>query len=253
VSAALSHRHPPTRLHTYVNAQNQALRYTARLALDERTRCDAFSLRYNSYVSSGFIDPNRARSFSDKYDDLPNASTIVIYSQDRAVGSIRTCFLSRDGGTNSPARETFPQQVDELLQRGPASRRGFEGVELTRMVRSPEAENNQGLIFLLFRLAGHLALVNDFQVSLSCVRQNHVSFYRRLKFVELTPLAPYPGLRCPMQMLACRRADSDAVRATYPIMDCEAGLPGALDGLLTGEVISLSLRQHTRETDEQRL
>ena len=219
--------------------------YTARLALDEKTRRDVFALRYESYLASGFIQQNLTKLFSDKFDDLPNSATVVIYSEGKAIASIRTCFLSRDCTTTSPARETFPDEVNRLLSETGASRGNLEGVEFTRLVRSPEAANNQGLVFLLYRLAGYLSLRNDCQVVLSCVRQNHVPFYKRLRFREVTAARAYPGLNCPMQLLACSRADLDEVRAGSPILDPEAAHPKSFAGFLQGQLVPLSLVQPT--------
>lgn len=219
--------------------------YTARLALDENTRRDAFALRYKSYLASGFIEQNSTKLFSDKFDDLPNSATIVIYSEGKAIASVRTCFLSRDGTTTSPARETFPDEVNRLLAEAGSSRSNLEGVEFTRLVRSPEAANNQGLVFLLYRLAGYLSLRNDFRVMLSCVRQNHVPFYKRLRFREVTAARAYPGLNCPMQLLACSRADLDEVRAGFPILDPDAASPESFDGFLQGQLVPLSIVQPT--------
>ena len=219
--------------------------YTARLALDENTKRDAFALRYKSYVASGFIEQNTTKLFTDKFDKMPNSITIVIYSEGKAIASVRTCFLSRDSTTTSPARETFPDEVDRLLSETGASQGNLEGVEFTRLVRSPEAANNQGLVFLLYRLAGYLSLHNDCQVVLSCVRQNHVPFYKRLRFREVTAARAYPGLNCPMQLLACSRADLDGVRAGFPILDPEAASPDSFDGFLQGQLVPLSLAQPT--------
>lgn len=55
--------------------------YSARLALDLRTRQDAYRLRYDSYLTSGYIEPNEARLFQDQYDALPNCQTIVLYDE----------------------------------------------------------------------------------------------------------------------------------------------------------------------------
>ena len=235
---------PPT-----VNVRSQVARrhrereYTARLALDDRTRREAFSLRYESYLDAGFIAPNASRLFSDRFDEQPTSSVIVVYAEGRPVASVRTCFLSRAAGNSSPARATFPGAVERLLDAAAPSRRNLEGAEITRLVRSPAAANDQGLVFLLFRLSGRLVLNNDVQVILSCVRQNHTPFYRRLRFYPETELRPYPGLNCPMQMLACSRADYDDVRAGFPIMDPEAAGSGAWAGFLSGELVSVPLTQ----------
>lgn len=139
--------------------------YTARLALDHGTKQDAYRLRYDSYLDSGFIEPNEAKTFSDKFDTLENSTTIVVYAEGQPIASVRACFLSRSADITSPAKETYPQELESILGDSTPNQSALEGVEITRLVRSPAAANNQGLIFLLYRLAGHLALLNDFRLS----------------------------------------------------------------------------------------
>ena len=237
---------PLASIRANVGAGHRASQYTACLAISERVRQDAFALRYRSYLNSGFIEKNATELFTDKFDELSSTQTVVIYSQDRPLASIRLCYLSRHTPMSSPAQGTFPEAVTQLLEGSPAGQRGHEAVELTRLVRCPSAANNQGLVFLLLRVAGHLALQTDFRIILSCVRQHHVAFYKRLRFQEATGLRPYPGLNCPMQMLACTRADYDEARAGFSIIDPGATPAGSLDGILNGEVVSLYLRRQSK-------
>ena len=237
---------PSASIRANVGANHRANQYTACLAIDESTRRDAFALRYRSYLSSGFIEKNVTELFTDKFDDLSSTQTVVIYGQDKPLASIRLCYLSRHDSTSSPAQGTFPEAVTQLLEGSPAGQHGHEAVELTRLVRCPSAANNQGLVFLLLRVAGHLALQTDFRMILSCVRQHHVAFYKRLRFQEATGPRPYPGLTCPMQMLTCTRADYDEARAGFPIIDPDATSTRSLDGILNGEVVSLSLSRQSK-------
>lgn len=239
---------PSASIRANVGAGHRTSQYTARLAVDERTRHDAFALRYRSYLNSGFIEQNLTKLFIDKFDDLPDTQTVVVYDQDRPLASIRLCYLSRHTPVSSPAQGTFPEAVTQLLAGSPVGQCGHEAVELTRLVRCPSAANNQGLVFLLLRVAGHLALQTDFRIILSCVRQHHVAFYKRLRFQEATELRSYPGLNCPMQMLTCSRADYDKARAGFPIINPGATPAGDLDGLLNGKVVSLSLNQRSQAT-----
>jgi len=237
---------PLASIRANVGAGHRASQYTVCLAINDRARRDAFALRYRSYLNSGFIEKNATELFKDKFDDLSSTQIVVIYGQDRPLASIRLCYLSRHAPMSSPAQGTFPEAVTQSLEGSPAGQRGHEAVELTRLVRCPSAANNQGLIFLLLRVAGHLALQTDFRIILSCVRQHHVAFYKRLRFQEATGLRPYPGLNCQMQMLACARADYDEARAGFPIIDPGATHAGSLDGILNGKVVSLSLSSRSK-------
>lgn len=223
--------------------------YRARIALEDGTRRDAYALRYASYLASGHIAPDASRLFADPFDASPGARTIVVYDGTHPVASVRVCCFGKGGAPSpapgpalaSPAAHTYRHEVGALLDAVPSARSGLEGVEVTRLVRSPEVASDQGLVFLLYRLAGYLALRNDFQLVLSCVRQNHVPFYRRLRFSEAGPLKPYPGLACRMQLLAASRADYDAARAAFPIMDPDAFPASCYTGFAEGGSILMPL------------
>lgn len=212
--------------------------YQARLALDPATKRDAYDLRYRSYHAQGHIATSETGTLTDKFDDLPTTKTVVLYDQGRAVGSIRTCFLRRGPGPTSPCREAYPDEVESLLVNSGPPRDGFDGVEVNRMVRAPEAADDQGLVFMLYRMAGYLALAADFRVIVTCVRGHHLPFYRRLKFTQAGPAKIYPGLTCPMVLLEIGRSNYDAMRQGFRLMDPLAGEPGLLDGLQHGRPVN---------------
>ena len=216
--------------------------YEARLACDPATKRDVYSLRYRSYVAAGHIEPNETELFSDIYDTMLNCKSVVIYQDGVPAASVRTCTLAYGSAARSPAADTFPNEVQELLSQQTGIGRGRRGIETTRLVRSPEAENNQGLVFLLYRMAGYIGMMNHTQVLFACVRQNHVPFYRRLGYVPVTDPKPYPGLTCPMQLLVCTRERYDEIRQSFTVIDPYAGTTGALDGFLSGEPVSLCLK-----------
>jgi hypothetical protein len=215
--------------------------YTARLAVDPRTREDAFRLRYVSYLTSGYIKPNETRLFQDAYDDLPNCQTIVLYDDGVPVASVRTCTLAYGSGQRSPAADTYPEEVSQLLSQQSTIGIGGRGIETTRLVRSPAAENNQGLVFLLYRMAGYIGMTAHTQILLACVRRNHAPFYKRLGYTPVTEPRPYPGLSCPMQLMSCTRQRYDEIRGAFPVIDPFGSTTGPLDGFLSGEPVSLSL------------
>ena len=218
--------------------------YEVCLAKSPRVRQDAFRLRYQSYHSSGFIQANPDQIFRDRYDELPNSVTMVVYAEGQPVASARLCFLSSAGGMQIPSSDTFPDQVRALLATCGASRTGSEAVEITRLVRSPGAANNQGLVFLLYRMFAVLGVERDIRVVLSCVRQNHVAFYRRMGFREVAAPRPYPGLSCPMSLLACSREDHDAMRSNTPLLNPNAFPEDDVSTFLAGGMMATSLRPH---------
>jgi len=216
--------------------------YTARLASNEATRRDAYALRYLCYLDGGFIAPNADRLFSDKYDSHPNVQTVVVYRDAEPVASVRVCFLSLFHHTPAPVRDTFPDHLDALLSPCRRSVHGMEAVEITRLVRSPRFANDQGLVFMLYRLAGLLGIERDVRIILSCVRSNHVHFYRRLQYCVVEGPMSYPGLTCPMYLLACSRDNYDLVRGRFPLMDPDAFLGDDVCGFLAGQPMTTQIR-----------
>ena len=216
--------------------------FTARLARDDATRRDAYALRYLCYLDGGFIAPNMQQSFSDKFDGLSNTDTVVVYQGQEPVASVRVCFLSLSSASPAPARDTFPDEVEALLAPCRRGDRGMEAVETTRLVTSPRFANDQGLVFMLYRLAGLLGIQRDVRILLSCVRHNHVPFYRRLRYNEVAGPKLYPGLICPMHLLACSRGDYDAVRGRFPLMDPDAFPDDDVSGFLAGQSMATQIR-----------
>jgi hypothetical protein len=215
--------------------------YVARLATDAATKREAYALRYRSYYSQGHIEANESGLLFDKYDDLPTTKTVVIYSHGEAVASVRTCALRRGPGTMSPSRAAYSQEVGTLLEDCGPERAGFDGIEVNRMVRAPEAADDQGLVFMMLRIGGYLGLTVNFRVGFICVRSHHVPFYNRLKFTQAGPAKIYPGLTCPMVLLKISRPDYDVMRQGFKLLDPDAGEPGMLRGLENGALVQPQL------------
>lgn len=231
----------PMRQSVVPGVANRNVTYKAQLAISEKVRQDAYRLRYRSYLAAGYIERNDAGLFMDRYDSMRSASTVVIYDGDRAVASVRTCLLARGTDLTSPALDTFPEEVQALLDSNPDDTFAGRAIEATRLVRSPEVENNQGLVFLLYRMAGYVALCAHSQVHLACVRANHAPFYRRLGYTAASEPRLYPGLNCKMQLMASDRRRYDEVRASVPMMDPLGGTTRKLEGFFAGEPVLLTL------------
>ena len=223
-----------------VGANKRVGSYLGRLAVTESVRRDAYRVRYRSYVAGGYIQPNATGLFSDAYDEMPNARTIVLYDQDVPLASVRTCTLARGTELTSPAREAFPEEVDALLAK-PADAFAGRGIETNRLVRSPEAENIQGLVFLLFRMAAYVAIRSHAQIHVACARANHAPFYKRMGYEVASGLRPYPGLSCEMRLLESDRARLDTARRSFPVIDPLGGTTGDLAGFFQGEPFTLSI------------
>ncbi len=214
--------------------------YVAHYALDPETKRKAYRLRYDSYFFQGHIEPRADGLFEDHYDLLDNSRTILVSDEIGPVGSVRVCVLGLPGQT-SPACEAFPDEIESALGQLAPGRRA---AEITRLVRSPAAANDQALVFLLYRLANYIGFVENVDVLLASVRRNHAIFYRRLGFETASPPRPYPGLNCPMQLMVCDRANYERSFAQFPLIDPFGPDAGPLDGLLSGDPLPVAfLRQ----------
>jgi hypothetical protein len=215
--------------------------YIARIAASAKVREDAYRLRYRSYLAGGFISENPLGHFRDHYDEMCNAETVVLYDDEVPVASVRVCLLERDGDYTSPAMDTFPEQVKALLNARPNDAFSGRAIEVTRLVRRPEAENNQGLVFLLYRIAGYIALCHHTQIFLACVRPNHAPFYKRLGYSAASEPQPYPGLSCKMQLMSSDRERYDQVRMKVPMMDPMTDATHNLEAFYAGGPVRLFL------------
>ena len=236
-----SHPATPQQRRVVPGTSTRGAVYTARLATSNEVREEAYRLRYRSYLAGGFIQENCSGMFRDHYDDLPNAETVVLYDEGAPVASVRVCLLERGTVYTSPAVDTFPEEVGALMNASPNDAFAGRAIEVTRLVRSPEAENNQGLVFLLYRIAGYIALCHHTQLFLACVRSNHAPFYRRLGYSLASELRPYPGLNCQMLLMASSRRRYDGIRSKVPMMDPMTAATQNLEGFYAGEHVRLSL------------
>ena len=214
---------------------------TARLAFDEQTRKDAFALRHASYVAADYLDPHPSGLFSDAYDDMPNCTTIVVYKDGRPAASVRVAVLDSDpsqtGWHDVPAAHIFHDEVDALL--APSSPGQFKkAAEITRLVRHPDFATDSELVFVLFRFVTFLLKEQNIDVVLSCVRRNHMPFYKRLEFAAVAGPKSYPGLKFAVNLMACPKSNYAAVFKKLPLPNANTSA-GGYDGLFEGKTVSV--------------
>jgi len=230
---AAYHKH-----HILENKQSKVdkrLGFHARLALDRQTKRDAYKLRHLCYHSNGYIDARKSGEFSDSYDAISLNKTIVIYDREQPVASIRVCCmdlsLSDPAARDLPLAHVFPDELASLLE--PDGR----VVELNRLVRHPAHAQSQGLVFILFRMADFMIRQHDPDFVASCVRSNHVGFYRRLRFEHVAGPKEYTGLNFMTNFLACRRTSYEMVRRIIPVLRISPAAYSLYEGLLRGETV----------------
>jgi hypothetical protein len=215
---------------------------TARLALDDQTRNDAYAIRHASYLSGGYIDPMPGGLFSDADDLRPNNRCVVVYKDERPVASVRLCTLDFNpeltGWDEIPASRIFPEAVAKLAAEV-GHDRPARLTEINRLVRHPDFANDFQLVFVLFRFVGFLVAEGQSDMTLSCVRRNHTPFYKRLHFQYIDGPRRYAGVKFETNLMACFNSRYESVAKDVPFVGAEAGPQSNYAGLLRGETVNV--------------
>jgi len=216
---------------------------TVRVAADPQTRADAFALRHASYVDGGYIDARPGGLFSDPYDDKPNCQSLVIYKDARPVASVRLCVLDTDpdnhGWDDIPASHVFQDEVRALLAEVPAAAKPAKATEINRLVRHPDFATDFGLVFVLFRFVSFIVIHEKSDMMLSCVRRNHMPFYKRLDFASIAGPRAYPELKFSTNLMACPQSRYGTALNRYEVFNPRATETGCYDGLFRGESVNV--------------
>ncbi|MGE4482610.1 N-acyl amino acid synthase FeeM domain-containing protein [Acidocella sp.] len=210
---------------------------TARLAMDEQTKADAYSIRHASYLSGGYIDPRPDGLFSDADDLRPNNRSVVIYRHGRPVASVRMSVYDRTPGLAGfdeiPASRIFPAEVLALAD-SVTSGRPAKLTEINRLVRHPDFATDYELVFVLYRFVGFFVAEEQADMTLSCVRRNHTPFYKRLHFEYVAGPRRYAGVKFETNLMSCPNSSYGNVLKDIPVVDAGSG---AYSGLLRGETV----------------
>ncbi len=213
---------------------------TARLALDEETKADAYSIRHASYLSGGYIDPRPDGLFSDADDLRPNNRSVVIYRQGRPVASVRMSVYDQTPGLTGfdeiPASRIFPDEVKALADRVDTGRPA-KFTEINRLVRHPDFAADYELVFVLYRFVGFFVAEEKADMTLSCVRRNHTPFYKRLHFEYVAGPRRYAGVKFETNLMCCPNSSYGNVLKDIPVVDAGSGPASAYSGLLRGEAV----------------
>ncbi len=213
---------------------------TARLALDDATKADAYALRHRSYLSGGYIDPQPGGLFSDADDLRPANRSIVISKHRRPVASVRLCTLDwgADAQEELPASRIFPEAVARLAASGRCGRPA-RLTEINRLVRHPDFAAEGELVFVLFRFVSLLVIETDADMMLNCVRCNHTSFYQRMHFSYVDGPRRYAGVKFETDLMFCPRERFAQLMSDIPYVATDENRRRAYAGLMRGETVTL--------------
>ena len=158
-------------------------RLDCRIAETPEEREPIFRLRYECYLREGAISPNASETFSDPYDDSPNARIFGLYLDGELASSIRI-------HVTSPEHSDFPSYhvFEDLLE--PELRAGRVIVDPTRFITDKKlSQLNPGLPYAT--LAAVLARGRALQRRAFPRRDP-----RRASGVLQAHVPPSPDLRC---------------------------------------------------------
>ena len=203
------------------------------MALDPRTQADAYRLRHLCYASKGYIDVRDNGLFSDEYDKAPENTTMVVYDHGQAIGSVRVCTMSSGPLASRclPVAHVFPSDMAELLAPGQ------QAVEINRLVCHPDHAHSLGLVFVLMRLSGYVIGKHNPDYVTSCVRANHVAFYKRLQFEDVAGPRTYTGLKFSTNLMVARQERYDTVRRTVPVLNVCPDISARYDQMWSGDLL----------------
>jgi hypothetical protein len=214
---------------------------TARLALDTQTRTDAFALRHKSYLAGDYIDRRPGDLFSDPNDDMPNTKTLVVYKDEEAIASVRMCILDTNpalqGWDDIPVAHVFPEEVDSLMAAANVDGKPVKAIEINRLVRHPDHMKDAELVFTLFRFVSFMVTYEKSDMTISCVRRNHMPFYKRFKFEHIAGPRSYPELKFETNLMVCPKSSYESLRNSVAMFNPKNVPADTYAGLFQGETV----------------
>lgn len=158
-----------------------------------------YSMRYRSYSAEGYIAENSSLKFIDEYDDKPNSTCFLLYHQDKAVGSMRTCVFDPSERLAVPAMDVFDAEIRNSI--------GYDSTftEVNKFVIDPSFQRKGGseARLLLVGTVIDEAIRRGSSSLLIAVRPAHVRFYRILGSKPISEVKPYPHLSFETVLMAC--------------------------------------------------
>src|SRR5436305_641828 len=187
-------------------------RLDCRVAETSEEREAIFRLRYECYLREGAISPNAAETFSDPYDDSPNARIFGLYLDGELASSIRI-------HVTSPEHSDFPSYhvFEDLLE--PELAVGRVIVDPTRFITNKTlSQLNPGLPHATLRLCWLAAEHFRAEHFFVAIRTEHQAFYRRtFQHRLICDARPYPLLAKPISLMTVNVAEvAEQVYQRYP-------------------------------------
>ncbi len=161
-------------------------------------RDEVYCLRYRAYRKEDAIDPNEKESFEDLYDHQPNHILWALTSEERVIGSLRNTWFDPDEPHKIPEMQAYSDAISSAI---PPDARICSG---NRLVTEPDLASVSSRLVLILLRHNMVVARKKADWAIAAARTNHLAFYRRVCHLEkVSEGRTYPGLRCPMHLMAC--------------------------------------------------
>lgn len=158
-----------------------------------------YSMRYRSYSGGEYIDRCSSEKFMDEYDSTPNCTSYLTYSGKKTIGSIRSCVYNPDEKLKIPVMDVFERELSESV--------GFDNVviEANKFVVDPEFQAKGGVRarFNIYKNIADEIVEKNAKFLVAGIREEHVRFYKMLKFEPASDLKSYPHLNFKTLLVVC--------------------------------------------------
>lgn len=158
-----------------------------------------YSMRYRSYSAEGYIEENSSLKFIDEYDNKPNSTCFLLYHQNKAVGSMRTCVFDSSERLAVPVMDVFDEEIRNTIGYGSTF------VEVNKFVIDPTFQRKGGVEarMLLVGTVVEEAIRKGSSSIVIAVRPAHVRFYKMLGCHQISDAKSYPHLSFKTVLMAC--------------------------------------------------
>lgn len=223
---------------------NNAEHLTARLAISETEKQQAYALRHEGYLAVGHIDARQGRVLNDEFDALESSRNILLFRGGVPAASARIRLMDpanqERGLTAIPACVIFNREISDLLSKSDRDNDLTRAVEVTRLARHPDFRFDQSLVFGMFRMIGYLILHLNVDTVFTAVCAKHIAFYRRLGFHEIAKPRDYPGLNnIKGALMACFRSSFEDIQRDNLVMNALSTNDDIYQGFIDGDLVSV--------------
>jgi len=91
----------------------------------------------------------------------------------------------------------------------------------------------------LFQFVSFMVTHEQSDMTLSCVRRNHMPFYKRFKFQHIAGPRYYPELKFETNLMVCPKSSYELLRNSVSIFSPKAVPSEAYAGLFRGETVNV--------------